>query len=276
MAAAKPGELGERKGDPTVATLLTWFLPGAGHIYLGRHAFGIAMLVLIEGLYFLGLQLSNGMFLEYLPPEMRTRFAGALTPEAGNLGGLIYHIRTYGYGLPHPRAWPETMHIGTTLTAVSGVLNVMLMSRAHFEARLPRNAQVPKVTPADYAFLGWLVPGLGLLLQGRVLRGVIVFVLLVGLFGLGVWLAEGVNLNRERHFYYWAGQFFLGAPAIIAEFVAGHARVTRDIQYADAGIVMACVAGMLNIMTLLDTYGYAERRPQAADDAQSTSAVEPA
>ncbi|MFT5477822.1 MAG: hypothetical protein ACI8Y8_003175, partial [Planctomycetota bacterium] len=105
------------------------------------------------------------------------------------------------------------------------------------------------------AFASWVLPGLGQFLQGRRLRGVITFVLLVSLFLVGCILAEGSNLDRERHFYYWAGQFLLGTPAILGEFLHGHAPITGDVPYADGGVVLGCIAGMLNVLSMLDAYG---------------------
>jgi len=253
---------------PGVAVLLTWILPGAGHVYLGRIGFALGALLVVEGLYVLGLLLTQGMFLEYLPPEMRGRMAGMLTPEFGNLGALLYHIQEFGYGpgykegLGYPRAWPATMDLGTNLTAMSGVLNLLLMSHAHREARQAANDVASKsgvrAHGAPWAALAsWALPGLGQFLQGRRLRGVITFVLLVSLFMIGCVLAEGSNLDRERHFYYWSGQFLLGAPAALAEFLHGHAPVTGDVPYADGGVVLGCIAGMLNILSMLDAYGAA-------------------
>lgn len=249
-------------GEPTVALLLTWFVPGAGHLYLGRVGFAVAAFVVVQGLYLAGLALSGGMFLEYLPPEMRTRFAAALTPEAGNLGMLIYHVRDFGYGGDQPRPWPSTMDIGTALTSASGILNAFVMARAHLDARLPERDPARAPDPAVAAFATWLVPGLGHWLEGRRARAVVCFVLLVGLFAFGTFLAQGVNLDRERHFYYWAGQFLLGLPAIVAEFVNGHPRMETDVAYGDAGIVLGSVAGMLNVLVMLDAFGWAEARHQ--------------
>ena len=47
MSELRPSE---KRGEPTVALFLTWFLPGAGHVYLGR--FGVAALafLLVEGI----------------------------------------------------------------------------------------------------------------------------------------------------------------------------------------------------------------------------------
>lgn len=272
--AQDPSKSGKpvRAGEPNLALLLTWLVPGAGHMYLGRPLIAVIGFVVIEGLYGLGVLLSDGMFLEYLPLEMRSRFAGALTPEIGNLGALIYQLKTYGYGLvaaggqPLPRAWPATMDIGTTLTAVSGILNIFLMSRAHLDARQPVRPAGRGPAPAVAAFASWIVPGGGQILQGRVSRGVAFFVLLVSLLALGTWLAEGSNLDRERHFYYWSGQFMIGLPAIVAEYVHGHSPITGDIQYADAGVVIASVAGLLNVLGMLDAYSHSEDRLLAPDE----------
>lgn len=256
-----PASQGPQAGDPTVATLLTWLVPGAGHLYLGKARIALLAFVVIEGLYLLGVVLSKGMFLEYLPAEMRTRFAAVLTPEAGNLGALLLHQAKFGYGMSLPRPWPATMDIGTALTAASGLLNVLLASHAHFEARRPASdSPTAIVGPGSAATAAFLIPGLGHFLQGRKARGLVVFLALVGLFLLGSFLAEGANLDRERHFYYWAGQFLLGAPALITEFAFGHPRVQHDIAYADAGVVLGCVAGMLNVLAMLDVYGWSEAK----------------
>jgi len=112
------------------------------------------------------------------------------------------------------------------------------------------------------------VPGLGHWMQGRKLRGWIVFALLFGLFACGTWLADGTNLSRERHFYYWSGQFLLGGPALFLESIAGRASVTRELPLADVGLLYACMAGLLNVLAMLDVWGVAEERwmqPAARD-----------
>ncbi|MEZ6020938.1 MAG: DUF6677 family protein [Planctomycetota bacterium] len=247
-----------RTGDPTIAALLTWLVPGAGHVYLGRVPFAIAAFVVVEGLYVLGIVLSKGMLFEYLPPEMRSRFAPALAPEAGNLGGILYHVRTYGYGYGFPRPWPAQMDLGTTLTAASGLLNMLLMSRAHFDARVVERQPGKPIGPALAAGANLILPGLGQILQGRRVRGLVIMVCLLSLFALACLISDGANLDRERHFYYWAGQFLLGLPAMLAEFVNGHPLMTEMPELVDGGIVLGSVAGMLNILTMLDAYGYSE------------------
>jgi hypothetical protein len=250
--------------NPDYAAILTWFVPGAGHVYLGKALFGIAAFVVIQGIYLLGIRLSEGRLFEFLEPDLQGPLAGGLSPEVGNLGALVWHMKAYGFGPGIPRPWPPHIHLGSWLTATSGMLNACLMLHAHLLGRIRSGGGTGTLRPALQVLAGWLVPGLGHALQRRFARAAVVFVLLVGLFALGTALAGGSNLDRERHFYYWGGQFLLGAPAMLAEMLHGHARVTRDIPYVDAGLVMGCLAGLLNVLALLDVFGQAEERALAA------------
>lgn len=261
------------RGDPNLAAIFTWLLPGAGHVYIGRPMFGLLAFAAVEGLYLLGIRLSEGRAFEFLQADLQGPFAGALTPEAGNLGALVWHMRRYGFGPGFPRPWPEHIHLGAWLTAISGMLNVCLMVRAHMDARAPSRAR-RGLSPDLLVFIGWLVPGLAHVLQGRRARGAVVFLLLVGLLSLGTILAEGSNLDRERHFYYWAGQLLAGAPAMVLELVHGYRRVTGEIRYVDAGLVMVCLAGLLNAMALIDVFSFAEALPPEPERPAERAATE--
>jgi TM2 domain-containing membrane protein YozV len=254
IASTKPAP----RRDSNLAVVLTWFVPGAGHLYIGRPMFALIAFAVVEGLYLLGVRLSNGMLFEYLEYDLRGMFAGALTPEAANGGALIWQIKRYGFGPGFPRPWPEHMELGVWLTAVSGILNVCLMVRAHVDARIEGAPKPAGRSPAVLVFLAWLVPGLGHVVQGRRARGAIIFVLLCGLLVLGTVLAEGSNLDRERHFYYWAGQFLAGAPVMLLEALYGHRLVQGDIAYVDAGLGFVCLAGLLNVLAMMDVFVVAE------------------
>lgn len=274
--ASTSGAPPDRRGEPRWAALLTWFVPGAGHVYLGAPVFGLVAFAIVQGLYVLGLRLTDGMLFEYLEPDLRGPYAGALTPEVGNLGMLVYHMKAFGYGEGLPRSWPPHMHLGAWLTATSGFLNACLIARAYMDAARPRTAPVAKRSPATLVVLAWLVPGLAHVLQGRKLRGALVAVALIGLFALGTLLSEGSNLDRERHFYYWAGQFLIGAPAMIAEALHGHALVRSEIPYVDGGLGMACVAGLLNVLAMIDVVNFEDRAGQPAPEAPRPAATVPA
>ena len=264
-----------------MATLLTWFLPGAGHFYIGRAAFGLVAFVIVEGLFLLGLRLSDGMGFEFLQDELRSTLAPALAPELGNLGGLIYQIRNFGFGDGYPRPFPDTVMLGSALTAISGVMNICLMCHANFEARLPKELHSGRKSPAIAVLLTWLVPGLGHLWQGRRLRAALVFISLVGLLILGTMLADSSNLSRERHYYYWGGQVMGGLPALGLQALWGSKVLAHHVAYAEAGLVIASVAGLLNILAMLDVFGWSEaawfkaaESPEESSDSPVPSAEE--
>lgn len=273
-AQIPPARPSETSGEPTVAALLSWIVPGAGHLYLGRQGVAVFGFALVAGLYFLGIRLSGGMGFEFLHEELRGAMAPALSPELGFLGGLVYQMKAFGFGPGYPRAFPDYVFLGTALTAAAGVLNLCLTAQAHHDARRARGTAYSLQSPGLVAALAWFVPGLGHLVQGRRLRALLVFVAIVGLLVLGSQLAEGSNLSRERHFYYWGGQFLAGLPALLLEFTSGHPPITGDIPYAEGGLVIAAIGGLLNILAMLDVYAVAEVRagviaPKAKSEKQA-------
>ena len=254
---------GEREAsslEANKAALLTWLVPGAAHLWLGHPLLALAAFAMVEGLYWAGLQLSQGMGFEFLDHELRTLFAPALAPEAGNLGAFLYQTRSFGYGPGYLRPWPDGIALGVTLTALSGVLNACWMAHAHVLARARPELGGARHRPALALALAFLVPGLGHLYQRRRLRAACVFAALVGLFLAGTWIAEGSNLARERHFYYWSGQFLIGLPAAVAEWIGGDMRIDHPIPLVDAGLVFACVAGLLNVLAMIDVFDFEEAR----------------
>ncbi len=248
--------------NPNVAALLTWMVPGAGHFLLGHMRLALSALVVIEGLYVAGLWLTGGAFLELLAPEIRGRFAGALTPEVGNFGAFFLHVRQIDFTDLSPAPFDTKLFIGLALTSTSGLLNLILASKAHFDARAQAGTVIEgaAIQPGLAVFFGWLLPGAGHLSQGRVARGLFSFLLITGMFALGCLLAEGTNLDRTRHFYYWAGQTLLGPMAFVAEYFSGHGVMDLRARYSDVGVMLASVAGVLNVLLLLDVYGYSEAK----------------
>jgi TM2 domain-containing membrane protein YozV len=256
------------RANPTVAALLTWLIPGAGHLYMGRVRFGLVAFVLVEAVFGAGFLLSDGRTWEFLVSELRGPFATLLAPEAGHLGGWLAVKELRNFGPPYPRPFPEWMALGSMLMAAAGVMNACLMARAHLDAR--RTSLTSTDCDAGVAtFAAFLVPGLGHFLQGRKRRAVMVAVLLIGFFVLGTLLAEGTNLSRERHFYYWGGQFFLGLPAALTELVSGHHPVTREIPLMDVGLLFASLAGLLNVLAMLDVYAWGDDRAMGRDPVAS-------
>ncbi len=72
-------------------------------------------------------------------------------------------------------------------------------------------------------FLAWLVPGLGHFYQGRIGKGILYAVCILGLYLMGMLMGEGkivywrwVNPmnNPEKFCLYYLGQFFVGSPSV--------------------------------------------------------------
>ena len=275
MAERPPADLRprERRGDPNVAVLLTWFLPGAGHLYLGRYGLGLTLLLVVEGLYALGWLLSRGRVFEFLDQELQGPLATILAPEVGNLGAMIAQLRFVGFGA-EPSPFPPGIALGGILTSLSGVANVFVAAHAHLAARSGPTTPRDGLHPVVGALAAWAVPGLGHFLQKRRLRGAIVFFLLVFFFAWGTWLAAGSNLSRERHFYYGSGQFLLGLPAIATEILSGRPAVKGELPHVDVGLLYACMAGLLNVLAMLDVYGVAEKRWLGLETAEPVAPAE--
>lgn len=260
----------EPNAVPAVALLLAWVLPGAGHLYLGRLTAALVGFLAVVGLYAAGVFLADGRTFELLDAELRGPVALALTPEVGCLGAILWQFQTYGFGLGPPLGPPEPLpagiHLGVLLTALGGLLNLALCVDAHTAARLRPRAGVR--APALLVAAGWLLPGLGHWLQGRRVRALVVGVLVIGLFVYGTYLAEGSNLSRERHFYYWAAQVLAGAPAVLSEQLSGHAAFSRALPSADVGLLFAALAGLFNAVLLIDVYGWQEALQAGRDPRQ--------
>ena len=224
--------------------------------------FGLIAFVVVEGIFFAGYMLTDGMLFQYLQQELRSSFAGALTPEAGNLGAMLWQMNQDPYGTApfFPKAWPSTMKLGVFLTALSGVANIALCVRAYADGAHSRDRLDGGPHPGTAVFLAWLVPGLGHWVQGHKARGTAIFCLLVSLLIVATVLSEGVNLDRELHFYYWSGQFMVGLPAMLFEGLFSVGRLRGEIEYVDAGLVFGCLAGLLNILAMMDAYTAAEIR----------------
>jgi len=272
MSELRPSE---KRGEPTVALFLTWFLPGAGHVYLGRFGFAAVAFLVVEGIYALGYLFSGGRAFEFLDPELRGFFATFLSPEMGNFGAMLFQHKTVGFGTGEPLPYPPYVELGSILTSLSGVVNIFFMVHAHLTARTPDSAPRRGKNPVVLLAATWALPGLGHFLQGRKLRGAIVCGLLLSLFIAGTVMADGSNLSRIRHFYYWSGQFFLGLPAILTELLSGRPPVQSDIQLVDAGLLYACMSGLLNILAMLDVFGVAEKRWLEGDSETASSSPEP-
>ena len=111
------------------------------------------------------------------------------------------------------------------------------------------------------AVLSWLVPGAGYWLLGYRWRGVIIAVVLLGIFWSGEsLLAENKAVTRKVHPYYFAMQAGNGASAFVADRLYGEPstaegnlqEISRDLPpHLNLGILFCTISGLLNALVVV-------------------------
>ena len=102
--------------------------------------------------------------------------------------------------------------------------------------------------------LGWLVPGLGHARYGRRDKALVYFVLLMVAFLVGLWLGEWRDVHAQKFPLYLIAQIWLGGPTLLALLLTKDLRITADIAGLDPGLLFTAVAGLLNVVVLVDLY----------------------
>jgi hypothetical protein len=131
--------------------------------------------------------------------------------------------------------------------------------RAKEETR-ERPAQAAAAIPVSIS--GWLVPGLGHLMLGRNRRAAAFFVIVTGMFALGLALkGELFPLNRAEPLTLLAGlaEIGVGLPFFVAKLLGFGAGQVTAVTY-EYGYTFCIVAGLLNMLIVLDAYDVAVGR----------------
>ncbi|MFH0946317.1 MAG: DUF6677 family protein [Planctomycetota bacterium] len=102
--------------------------------------------------------------------------------------------------------------------------------------------------------LTWLVPGLGHYLYGRRSKAVFYFVLITFAFVMGMWLGEWRDVNVQKFSLYLIAQMWNGGSTLVALLLTRDLLITHDIAHLDVGLLYTAVAGLLNVVILVDLY----------------------
>lgn len=121
------------------------------------------------------------------------------------------------------------------------------------------------------AILAWLIPGLGHWFLGERQRGVIFFIVITVTFWAGIAVGGVRTTITPRENGAWiAAQLCAGPQAVAALYWSNH-RNELDKNELKAGypgsnisVVYAGVAGLLNLLIIIDTLARAESRQAAA------------
>lgn len=123
-------------------------------------------------------------------------------------------------------------------------------------------AQPKLATVVRLCVAAWIVPGLGHLLLGRKWRAVILFVSIVTMFLMGIAMqgeffstSSGSYLQTLGYF----GELCVGLAMPVARFF-GYVGGNPLFVSADFGTAYLVAAGMLNTLSILDTYDIAMGR----------------
>lgn len=160
--------------------------------------------------------------------------------------------------------------------------------------------------PALAALLTWLLPGLGHWYQGRRFKALLFGTCIIGVYLTGLWLGRGLvvywtwvnplkdseNFRLSFIFQSFVGGFtlpgliqgllsYLDKPPILGGWMAApaqevvnglHPKIGRLVEI---GTVYTAVAGLLNLLAIMDAYGGPVRFAQEAPAEESDSPTEP-
>lgn len=103
---------------------------------------------------------------------------------------------------------------------------------------------------------GWLVPGLGHLLQGLWVRAVLLFVSILGMFALGLAMHGKIyaaNTGDVLDMLGFVGDLGNGALYMLSAFFGWGNNIVQVVT-ADYGTKFIVVAGLLNFISAVDAY----------------------
>jgi hypothetical protein len=105
-----------------VSMLLALAVPGAGHVYLGRRARGIAFFCIVLFMFAIGLAIDGGL---YTILNSRKAPLRLLSTYASMGSGLLY-AAAHALGFTGKVA-AQTFEYGVTFTLTAGLMNLLLM-----------------------------------------------------------------------------------------------------------------------------------------------------
>ncbi len=144
-----------------------------------------------------------------------------------------------------------------------GILGLVAIVTLMMSAARKKDPNAPG-DPLLAMILGWCIPGAGHWIIGSRGKAVFFFIMIMTTFAVGVWLADFRNVKYDDNEFYWVGQLGCGAILLIANVFVGYPPHGKmPIEWYEIGLLYICVAGMLNVVLLLNLFN-PPPRPQAA------------
>ncbi len=258
-------------------TFLLGFVPGALQWRLGQTRRATVAFVSCLALFFVGwLFVRERLFYwALLTPDGKSngvvrmvgRFGGFSLPEVLNLpANLLGALLAFDDSPSGQRLWRmprDGEHLGAFLTGASGMLAAFWSAAGHWDLRRRRdggdNPPTAIANPALCAGLSWLLPGLGHARAGQKDKGVLMGAAVLIVFAMGLVFAEGHAVDRAVYPVWWIAQNLCGAGSLFAALVTGPMRAESLPLNLDLGVVLCTVAGLMNLVVMVDAFTVAER-----------------
>lgn len=247
------------------------FLPGLLQFQLGQRSRAVVAFASCTALYCIGwMVVGPRLFYWALLDGPGTATHGALTltlPELLNLpahllGGLLAYDGS-PTGLRMERLPRAMEHAAAWLTGASGMLAAFWSAAAHWQLRLRRDGgaepKSPIADPALCALLSWLVPGLGHARAGQASKGWLMGAAVLVVFVIGMVFGGGHSLDRADAPVWWMAQNLFGGGSLFAALITGPMERASDPLDLQMGIVVTTVAGLMNLVVMVDAFTVAER-----------------
>lgn len=102
--------------------------------------------------------------------------------------------------------------------------------------------------------LGWLIPGLGHVYMRKYRRGAIFFGAILALFLIGLMLCQWTYTTRSDFPFYLTGKYGSGLVLFGQYLLTGSHAIDLSVHfhYVEIGILFISVAGLLNVITVLN------------------------
>lgn len=262
------------------------FVPGLCQWVLGQKARALLAFSSCTALFFMGwVFVQDRLFAFSLTSSepggtwMPARIGIPLTlPEILNLPALaIGGMLSYESDFESMRGWflPRPMEdLGGFLTAASGMLAAFWGADGLWSMRWRRDAkdgvtEAPRCNPALAAAVSWLVPGSGHFLAGQRDKGLLVGAAVLFVFALGMVFSEGHAVDRQIASVWWIGESLFGGGALFAALVTAPIEMTSSPDNLELGTNLCTVAGLMNLVVMIDAFTAAERTSFPVTQAQN-------
>lgn len=123
--ASRAAAIEPSPGPAMAVAALGWFVPGAGHLWIGRSQKGVIFLLALPAMFAIGLVLEGRLF-PFDPREPLVLLA-ALADLGNGLPYFLAHVAGLGEG----RVVADSFEYGNTFTIVSGLLNMLVCLDAY-------------------------------------------------------------------------------------------------------------------------------------------------